>query len=61
MDMGNTSSKGEGDGIEEGEGEGETALYMMRNESVKHEVSLRDVWARGVSGAWGGGQKAETT
>lgn len=57
------AAKGEGDGIEEGEGEGEggTPLYMMRNESVKHEVSLRDVWARGVSGEWGGRQEAETT
>lgn len=62
MDMGTTSSKGEGDGIAEAEGEGEggTPLYMMRNESVKHEVSLRVVWARresvwSVGGRAGGG------
>lgn len=61
MDMGTTSSKGEGDGIEEAEGEGEggTTLYMMRNESVKHEVSLRVVWARVC--VWSGGQEAGTT
>lgn len=27
-------------------GGGGTPLYMMRNESVKHEVSLRVVWTR---------------
>lgn len=58
--MGTTSSKGEGDGIDEGEGEGGTPLYMMRNESVKHEVSLRVVLARresvwSVGGRAGGG------